>query len=115
VGISPRRFDGWEPAEVAEHEYDAAGRLVRSVTRREPEWDDDQRALLLGLAAYEEQVCAGCGGWLPDTTDRDADDGYTVDAPTRCHRCTAIGHAAKRYADADQPQALYFVARREAR
>lgn len=67
---------------------------------------------MLALQAYEDARCGGCGGFLPDTTDQSADEGYRVPDPTRCHRCTAISQKAESYRDARQPQALLFHAER---
>lgn len=61
LGISERRFLGWEPTEVHEHEYDDAGRLVRTIVTRESEWDDAERAKALALTTYEQGICGGCG------------------------------------------------------
>lgn len=46
-----RRLHGWEPAETTEYEYDESGRLLRSVTTREPEWTPDEVALFLAQRA----------------------------------------------------------------
>lgn len=43
---------------------------------------------MLALAEREALSCRGCGGWLPETTDKQNDDRY-VSHPTRCHSCTA--------------------------
>jgi hypothetical protein len=95
--VSLRRFaDGWEPAEVTEYEYDDAGRLVRSVTRREPEWDEEQRAWMLALDECERLSCDGCGGWLPDTLRRGPGE-YVVPAPSHCAACAATAITAQDY------------------
>ncbi len=60
-GIPPSRFDGREPAEITTHEYDGAGRLVRSVTVREPLYTDQDRAELEALAMYRDRLCPRCG------------------------------------------------------
>lgn len=44
-------MSGWEPAEVTRYEYDDDGRLVTSITEREPEWC---RADVEGLIAFLE-------------------------------------------------------------
>lgn len=47
---------------MTEYEYDEQGRMVRSVTRHlEPEFDDDTRNVLEGLALHDRQLCPGCG------------------------------------------------------
>jgi len=78
---------------------------VRSVTTRESEWDEQQRGFVLALLAYEAQVCHGCGGWLPETTDGDNDGRYHVDIPGRCYRCTAIHKKQDEY-EKQNPRAL---------
>lgn len=107
-----KRFAGWEPIEETIHEY-AGDRLVRSVTRREPEWDDEERAWMLALLLYKANVHTECGHYLPDSTAPDADEGYEVDLPIRCHACTARAQALKRYEDSRHPEALLFPARRK--
>lgn len=51
---------GWVPGEVHEHEYDDAGRLVRTTVAREPEWDDYEREKMLALGLFEAGICE-CG------------------------------------------------------
>lgn len=62
---------------------------------------------MLALGRYEGECCPNCGGYLPDTTDIEADEGYKATA-TRCHRCTAIGVEANRISGNPQPQAVLF-------
>jgi hypothetical protein len=68
---------------------------------------------MIALQAYDDQTCKGCGGYLPETTAPEADEGYRVDNPTRCHRCTAIGQKADSYHKAKQPHALLYRAERK--
>jgi len=58
VGRAPRVLQGWEPEEVTAYEYDSDGRLVRSVTTRESEFDDEQRTLLLAIIDFESGIGA---------------------------------------------------------
>jgi len=58
--MSEKRLLGWEPTEVHEHEYDAGGKLVRTIVTRETEWDDLERAKFEGLSIYESRLCE-CG------------------------------------------------------
>ncbi|MFS3128672.1 hypothetical protein ACLM5J_09730 [Nocardioides sp. Bht2] len=60
LGISDKRLLGWEPIEVHEHEYDEAGRMVRTVVTREAEWTDAERSKMLALAQFDREVC-DCG------------------------------------------------------
>lgn len=55
------------------YEYDDAGRVVRSVTTREAEWTEQDRAELLALAVYRAGLCpCGCGHRYADTTSPEA-------------------------------------------
>lgn len=90
LGVSLKRWSGWEPRQVTEYEHDEAGRVVRAVSVREVEWDDDERSWMLALAQVKADACPGCGGHLPETTALANDDGYVAGEPLRCHRCTAL-------------------------
>lgn len=113
LGISVKRLDGWEPVEVAEHEYDDAGRLIRTVTRREPEWDDEQRAWMDAWLLYRSNIHEACGHYLPDSTAPEAEDGYVSEDAIRCHACTARARAFARYSESQQPEALLFPVKRK--
>lgn len=104
--MSVKRLLGWEPQQVTEHEYDDAGRLVRSVTSVEVEWDDEQRAWMLALAEADAQSCDGCGGWLPHTTSIEMSDGFVADHPLRCHRCEALSVRRKSVSDKPNPESF---------
>lgn len=97
---------GEEPTEVTEYEYDKHGRLVRSVTTRGPEWTAEDRAMVFAFLDYEHLVCNGCGGFLPETTDKASEGQYVADLPHRCHRCDALGKQQEAYADVKRPSAL---------
>lgn len=86
--------------------YDDDGRLVHSVTTREVEWDDDERAKVLALLDYEAQTCPGCGGFLPETTDPQMQFRYEADNPSRCHRCDALHAKQEAYKDQTRSSAL---------
>lgn len=96
MGISLRRFDGWEPRQVHEHEYDETGRLIRTVVVRESEWDDDERAWMLGLALREDGECQRCGGDLHETLDYDYK--WEPQPPLVCLRCLALAGDRQQYA-----------------
>ncbi|HEX5543678.1 MAG TPA: hypothetical protein VFX60_19345 [Micromonospora sp.] len=88
-------FDGRELGETTTHEYDAAGRLVRSTTVREAEWTEQDQAEILALAEYRAMLCPLCHrpmdecqsqpGWEPE---------YRVDV-RRCHATYARLDAAE--------------------
>jgi ribosomal protein S27AE len=103
-----KRFDGWEPATAYEH--DEQGRLVRSVP--EQEWDEQQQAHMLALAAYRATLCPACGGFLPDTTEAEAEDRYHCGPPHVCHRCVALDIATKSYVEDPHPSSLLFIPER---
>lgn len=107
LGISLRRFEGWTPAEVTTHEYDD-GRLVRSVTTVESEWDDTQQDWMLALLEYEAGICRGCGQPMHLSTVEDHD--WQVD-PIRCWTCDAIAQAQEKDKRL-RPQALHWYTRR---
>lgn len=97
LGISHRRLSGWEPATTTIYEYDEQGRMVRSVSVPESEWDDDQRALMIALQLYRDSLCPSCGLPLEETRDplhdRDNPEAthvYVVTGHRRCHACTAL-------------------------
>lgn len=110
LGISPRRFDGWEPSTV--YEYDDAGRLVRSTP--ESEWSEQDRAWLLALAGYRASLCP-CGCGLPaEQTLAHEDDGrrFVVSPPARCRARTALAQKQAEYQDSPQPEALLWSVER---
>lgn len=84
---------GWEPTETHEHFYED-GLLVRTVVTREPEWDDEQRNLMLALAQYKAELC-DCGNHISLT-----DDPSNVFQPTE--RVCAVCAGADRYTRVQQ-------------
>ena len=81
---------GWEPAETHVHEYDDAGRLVRTAVTREAEWDDTERAKALAWEQYRSEICA-CG-LHRSVADEDPDLDLT-DAV--CPVCAALARAGR--------------------
>lgn len=77
---------------------------MRSVSTREVEWDDEERARVLALLDYEAQQCSGCGGYLPDTTDPDGK--WVAGLPSRCFRCDAVQRKQQDYRESQNPAAL---------
>ncbi len=70
------------------------------------EWDEEQQAIMLALAKYRALSCRGCGGWLPETTEKEAAHAYQVEQPIRCHRCAAFSIATAKAKDMDKPESL---------
>jgi hypothetical protein len=67
----------------------------------EPEWDEDTRNLVLGYANVD--LCPRCGGpaYLCQDPAREFD--WTIPAPVRCHRLTALRHAQKGVTEQTNP------------
>lgn len=105
-GVSWRRFHGWEPARTTVYEYDDAGRLVRSVTTVEPEWDGPERRAAMALLVFESGLCPGCRQPLAETTRPEREFAYKAGQAIRCHRCTAMEQAHAKYENAPAPGAL---------
>src|SRR5215217_3186377 len=84
-GISPSRFMGAQ--RVTTHEYDAAGRMVRSTET--PEWTVEDRELAFALMEYEAGLCPVCNQPLDETSRADHQDAYRPEEPIRCHYYTA--------------------------
>ncbi|MFC3504802.1 hypothetical protein ACFOOK_28075 [Micromonospora krabiensis] len=113
LGVAPRRLDGWEPAETTVYEYDA-GRLVRSVTVREPEWSEQDRAWMAALVGYRASLCpCGCGHPAEQTQAHESDGRtFVVPPPVRCRARTALVQAQAQYEDTPQPEALLWSVER---
>lgn len=71
---------GWEPGEVTTFEYDDAGRVVRAVTVREPEFSAWDRAVLLADVAAS-RVPRGRHG-LPLSEASDPANQFAFEVPT---------------------------------
>ena len=92
-----KRFGGWEPVVTTRYEYDGQGRLITSVTTTEVEWDDDERQTMLASLRADALTCGGCGGWLPESLNHEAED-YVLTPPVRCGRCTALAIRQEQHA-----------------
>ena len=89
--------------------FDSEGRRVGEVQETEPEWDNQQRSIMLAYRKALAETCS-CGRPLVESTDPDNEGRYVVPLPARCYSCTALQQAFEAYRDADQPQALRFHA-----
>lgn len=96
LGISEKRLLGWEPTETHVHTYDDAGRMVRTVVTREPEWDDWERTKMLALSEHEASLCeCGFPRWL---ADEDPDLEVTM---RTCPVCSGLAVAQRQIAAED--------------
>lgn len=84
---------------MTEHEYDRKGRLVRSTTRREAEWDEEQAAWMLALADYRSKVHKDCGEYLPESAAASNENAYLASPPVRCHVCTERHRAYRAFVE----------------
>jgi hypothetical protein len=99
LGISPKRFGGWEPTETTRYFYDRRGRVIRTETTREAEWDSEQQALMLALAEGRLLFCPDCGGDRDETMDPKNEFAYKAIGPWLCWGCQAIGRAYDKYVE----------------
>lgn len=60
----------------------------------------------MALLQLEADTCRGCELPLSETTQPEAEGGYEVDAPTRCHACTPLAKARETYKE--HPAGLMF-------
>lgn len=96
--MTPRELSGWVPAERHEH-FDAEGNLTGyTVVIRESRIDDADRASLLGLAMFEDQVCR-CG-FHPSIADDD-DNTFTPEA-RKCPVCAGEAQWSRMLSDEDE-------------
>lgn len=94
-----------------EHEVDESGRVVRTIVTREPEWDADQRAWMLGLAMREAEECNRCGGDLTETLDYEKWN-WVPQPPAVCLRCLALNKDQEKYAKhPERAGMIYHVAK----
>lgn len=98
-GVTYGEFHGRARTRRTVH-YDPDGNPTgHSVTTVESGWDARQRSLALALLEYEDGCCPGCGGHLEETTAPEAEFAYRDPGPMRCHKCVAVGHAKRKFAD----------------
>ena len=118
-----KRFHGWEPQRVTTVERDAHRRIVRYVETTEPEWDEEQQALVLALLGTEADTCSGCGLPLSETTkdvigpDGQPDpvasmDQYVVEVSDRCYACRALDQFRDKASSYMEPASLRLTIRR---
>lgn len=93
---------------MTRHYYDRAGRLVRSVTRRDPEWTEQDRAWVLALTYWRDTRCPLCGGDIQDCTAPDEDLVVNVPPPRRCKATDALLDKQKQYESSPKPRALLW-------
>lgn len=100
--MSLREFDGWVGQCETIHEYDDAGRLIRSRTWRESPWDAHQAALMMAYTEYEQLRCSGCGLDVRDTMAPENEHAYSAKEPWVCAGCMAIHLGKKAFDENDE-------------
>jgi hypothetical protein len=107
-GVSPSRFMGEKSSSVTTHEFDPAGRVVRSETVYTPDWTEDDVRGALALRNYEAELCPGCHHPFAETANPDNEFEYEALPPIRCHRCTKRENASEGYRDSPNSSALFI-------
>lgn len=115
LGVSLRRFDGWEPVQRTRvTEWTPDGRPAAWQTSTEPEWDPRQRALMLALQWWEAGLCRRCGQHLDETTDPNNDPDnphsgrtWVADGPDECFACKVL-HRAEQSWEKTSPEAAPY-------
>lgn len=94
------RFRGDPAATETTHEYDDAGRLVRSVTLAEPEWSEHDRGLVLALLAERADTCSACGHQISECRNPKTAGTWTVTEqicePSRVAQAAAENNSEKK-------------------
>ena len=101
-GIPRSQLLGREPEETTTYEYDENGRLLRSVTTREPRWTDEDIAWAAAWMQEQADCCPGeCGLPLSETTAMKEGvpvHTYHVDIPRVCRACETLAKKKDAYA-----------------
>jgi len=88
---------GWEPGEVTTFEYDDAGRMIRAVTVREPEFSDWDRAALLADRTRDLAPRSRTGILMSEATDRKNFGRFIVPEPTTDLASKALHEAQEQW------------------
>ncbi len=95
--MSPRRWLGWEPAEVTTH-YDPDWNVTgHSITTREPEYDTQDRALIAASWEREREPRGQHGIPIAEATDPARQYEWVVDLPTRDFAQQKLNAAREKY------------------
>lgn len=109
MGISRRRFEGWEPRTVYSYDGD---RVVAAVP--ESEWDERSRVEMLALGAWEARQCPGCGQDLALTTDPKHEHEWKP-ASLQCNGCLVKSMSESTKAKDEHPTSWLHAVRRRRR
>jgi hypothetical protein len=106
LGVPPSQLDGREPESTTVHEYDDAGRIVRSTTTAESRYTEQDRAELLAIAVYRDGLCSVCGGPATECQSHEATGPKFKPSRLRCRRSDAVLVAKSALQNTDRPEAL---------
>lgn len=96
MGVSPRRYAGWEPR--TRYRYDDHGRIIH--TRPEPEWDEWDQVLVDELQNWQSDVHS-CGHHRSEQRDPDTQFVATF---TVCQACAVLQDKQREQARQDEPE-----------
>lgn len=100
---------------MTEYSYDEDGRLVSSITTREPEWTEEDLAWARAWQDEQNDKCPRCRLPLSETTamaNGRPVHSYVADEPARCYGCDAIARLRESGEKRLRPDALLDIARR---
>jgi hypothetical protein len=98
LGISLKRFRGWEPVTTYVHR---GGRLASS--QPEPEWDEQEQGWMLALRMYRLSLCPACTGDLNVTTAAENEERFHRLPPLQCFRCLEFARSHDEWSDEKHP------------
>ncbi len=115
LGISLKRLCGWVPRKITKTVTEPDGTAV-ATTVEEVEWDEQERAWMLGLGFLEDTSCHRCGTWLAESTDPgndpdrpDAHHHYVAEPPVECHSCKVLVRSQRAWDKNHEGAAEYTI------
>src|SRR5882724_9448547 len=109
-GVGWSRFVGGAVTSRTTVERDAAGNVTGWVTSQDPQWTDEDRNLLLALAAEEREECDGCRQPLTLSTDNARMYDWRVHRKV-CRVCALLEVTASNDAENQERGVKYSVSR----
>ena len=112
LGISLKRFRGWEPTTTMRYTWDWDNQSEHPdgyTSTVDPEWDETEQSWMVALALWRQHQCPGCGGDLTVTTKPENEERYRHELPLQCFRCVAFAQSHKAYDDQQYPISLIHL------
>lgn len=108
---------GWEPAEVTSYEYDAAGRVSRTVMIREAEFSPWDLALMLDSRRAEKEPRGSHGWTIAEATNPENQFKFYAPSPTKDFAAEALHREQesyrKRFPSVDMGSILWRVEKKD--